>query len=71
LWIEFPIPGQVCDNLLNTQCPLDEGEEVLYRLGMPIPSITPNLDITVEVFLKNDNNDIVTCFGADITIRKN
>ncbi len=70
IWIPWPSPENVCDGLLNTECPLDENEEVSFRVKMSVPKLTPNLDTIAEAKITNDAGDVILCFRVDIQIRK-
>lgn len=44
--IPYPLPsevGDVCLNLLNTHCPLEENEPGVFRLAMPIEEKYPEV----------------------------
>lgn len=55
--------AKVCDNLLNgKKCPLKQGDEVTYALGITIPKIAPvGAKVLVQIRLTDDKKKGVVC----------
>ncbi|KAH8388195.1 hypothetical protein KR093_000105 [Drosophila rubida] len=65
--------GNVCGNLLHgAYCPLDAGEDVTYRLLLPVASNQPEVPTRLQVTLYDAENvdQVVACFLADTRIKK-
>ncbi|EDV90640.1 uncharacterized protein LOC6569602 [Drosophila grimshawi] len=65
--------SNVCMNLLHgAYCPLDAGEDVTYRLMLPIASNQPEVPTRLQVTLHDADNDdqLIACFLTDTRIRK-
>ncbi|XP_060648916.1 NPC intracellular cholesterol transporter 2 [Drosophila nasuta] len=65
--------GNVCQNLLHgAYCPLDAGEDVTYRLMLPVASNQPEVPTRLQVTLYDAENvdQVVSCFLADTRIKK-
>ncbi|KAH8311493.1 hypothetical protein KR044_006630, partial [Drosophila immigrans] len=65
--------GNVCQNLLHgAYCPLDAGEDVTYKLLLPVASNQPEVPTRLQVTLFDAENtdQVVSCFLADTRIKK-
>ncbi|XP_030559312.1 uncharacterized protein LOC115761623 [Drosophila novamexicana] len=74
--IPFELEAQrsnVCKNLLHgAYCPLDAGEDVTYRLLLPVASNQPEVPTRLQVSLHDaeQSDQVVACFLADTRVRK-
>lgn len=74
--IPFELDAQrsnVCQNLLHgAYCPLDAGEDVTYRLRLPLASNQPEVPTRLQVTLYDSEraNEVVACFMTDTRVRK-
>ncbi|XP_055380781.1 uncharacterized protein LOC129611593 [Condylostylus longicornis] len=70
--VPYKLPGDignVCLHLDNDQeCPLDAGEGATYLFSLPIGKY-PEIGVAVEVDIKNQNDQSVSCFIADIKVK--
>nr|AAX33733.1 MPA2 allergen [Periplaneta americana] len=68
--VEFQVPEQnACNSLLNSACPLEEGDMATYQLILPIEDYIPSVDVNVELSLiDTDTNDVVFCFSVDTQV---
>jgi hypothetical protein len=57
-----------CNTLVGTVCPLDENEDVVYRLSMKVPYV-PAVALAVELTLQNEFGDDITCFSVDLDVQ--
>ncbi|XP_034486368.1 uncharacterized protein LOC117790870 [Drosophila innubila] len=65
--------SDVCNNLLHgAYCPLDAGEDVTYRLMLPVASNQPEVPTRLQVTLHDAEkaDQVVACFLADTRVRK-
>ncbi|KAK9498023.1 hypothetical protein O3M35_003909 [Rhynocoris fuscipes] len=57
---DYPISRtDACLDIINGECPLDKGEEVTYRLQMPILSTFPKVSFQVEFSLISPDENVV------------
>ncbi|XP_017873361.1 PREDICTED: epididymal secretory protein E1 [Drosophila arizonae] len=74
--IPFELDAQrsnVCENLLHgAYCPLDAGEDVTYRLRLPVANTQPEVPTRLQVTLHDSErgNEVVACFMTDTRVRK-
>ncbi|KAK7789643.1 hypothetical protein R5R35_007709 [Gryllus longicercus] len=67
--IEYPLPDpNACNGLTNSECPLKDGEEVIYHLEMPILSIYPKVRVDLEFSFLDQNKQVVACFEVSGTV---
>lgn len=67
--------SNVCNNLLHgAYCPLDSGEDVTYRLLLPVtnnqPEVPTRLQVTLYDAEEQGGNQVVACFLADTRVKK-
>ncbi|XP_067007832.1 NPC intracellular cholesterol transporter 2 [Anabrus simplex] len=61
--IDYPLPQQDgCKSLTNSECPLAAGEEVTYRLEMPILEAYPLVTVDIQFTLVDQDKKAVECF---------
>ncbi|XP_037955976.1 NPC intracellular cholesterol transporter 2 [Teleopsis dalmanni] len=74
LTVPYDLPEEVsdvCSNLLyGAICPIDETEDVVYRLNFYIDYLYPEISVKVEVSLMDEDNESVACFNVDIKVKK-
>lgn len=64
----YPLPNSnVCEQLIEGECPLEEDEEFTYQLKMPILSIYPKISLGLTFTIYNDDGDI-TCFQVNCKV---
>lgn len=60
----------VCPNLMyGAYCPLYPTEDVTYLFVFPIGNY-PEISVKVEIYIEDQDGDIVSCFVCDIKVRK-
>ncbi|KAJ8711186.1 hypothetical protein PYW07_008428 [Mythimna separata] len=71
----LPIPFDIgelsatCNYLVNTYCPVEQGELVVYTLPLPIEEFMPvGTQLPIEIRILDDNNVGVTCSRMSIRI---
>ncbi|XP_058116335.1 ecdysteroid-regulated 16 kDa protein-like [Anopheles ziemanni] len=57
-----------CNFLQGSSCPLSAGEDVTYRLTMPILSIYPLVSLTIEIDVVDASNQSVACFFVNAQV---
>lgn len=61
----------VCSNLMyEAYCPLYATEDVTYLFLFPIASTYPEIGVNVEIYLVDQDEELVTCFKCDIKVKK-
>ncbi|XP_023302149.2 NPC intracellular cholesterol transporter 2 [Lucilia cuprina] len=61
----------VCSNLMyEAYCPLYDTEDVTYLFLFPIASTYPEISVNVEIYIVDQDEDLVTCFKCDIKVKK-
>uniref|UniRef100_A0A182JD17 MD-2-related lipid-recognition domain-containing protein n=1 Tax=Anopheles atroparvus TaxID=41427 RepID=A0A182JD17_ANOAO len=60
-----------CNFLQGSSCPLSAGEDVTYRLTMPVLSIYPLVSLSIEIDVQDANSQSVTCFVVDAQVVPN
>lgn len=72
--IPYELPEEVrdvCSNLrYDAYCPLYETEDVTYLFVFPIASAYPEISVTIEIYLVDQDEKMVTCFKCDIKVKK-
>ncbi|XP_046828899.1 NPC intracellular cholesterol transporter 2 homolog a-like [Vespa crabro] len=58
---EYPRP-EGCKDLINGECPLEKGELVTYTISMPILESYPNIRLSIEFSLLDENKNTQVCF---------
>jgi len=69
--IELPFNGcpvNACEHLDNGDCPIEEGEEVVYNMDLPIENFYPTIEITGKWRLIDDAGENWVCFEIPIKI---
>merc|ERR1711890_90549 len=69
--IELPFNGcpvNACENLSNGDCPVEEGEEFVYDMDLPIENFYPTIEITGKWRLIDDAGENFLCFEIPIKI---
>ncbi|XP_035736657.1 NPC intracellular cholesterol transporter 2 homolog a-like [Vespa mandarinia] len=67
---EYPHPD-ACEDLINSECPLEKGELVTYALTMSILKSYPNIRLEVEFSLLDENKNAQVCFIIEGKIKPN
>ncbi|XP_026293710.1 NPC intracellular cholesterol transporter 2-like [Frankliniella occidentalis] len=66
--INFPLKQKnACMSLTNAECPLDQYEEITYRLQLDIDSKYPSISLAAEVALQ-DKGKTMMCFRANLQV---
>ncbi|XP_069689076.1 NPC intracellular cholesterol transporter 2-like [Periplaneta americana] len=62
--VEYPLPQpDGCQSLVNSACPLEEGDGATYQLTLPVLSEYPKVPLTTEISLiDTDSGSVVMCF---------
>lgn len=72
--VPYELPADVanvCENLLDgASCPIDKGEDVVYKFHFYVDSYYPEIPVSVEVSLNDENGESVACFVCDIKVKK-
>ena len=69
--IELPFNGcnvNACDNLSTGDCPVEEGEMLVYDISIPILSVYPKLEITGKIMLKDNMGEDFLCITLPMKI---
>ena len=69
--IQYPLDqDDACAGIVNTQCPLEEGEDVEYTFDMFISPIFPKINLTLEFSLLDEDQDdsAFECFKVDLQL---
>ena len=53
---------------MDSECPLDEGEEVTYGLKMPILKVYPKVSLLLEFALIDSHNNVHSCFKINAKV---
>ncbi|XP_071454175.1 NPC intracellular cholesterol transporter 2 homolog a-like [Hetaerina americana] len=62
-WVDYPIGyDDACPHLSAGKCPLSPGDSATYDIQIPVLPSYPKISIEVEVTLKNENGDSLSCF---------
>ncbi|ALC46467.1 Npc2d [Drosophila busckii] len=71
--VPYELPDEVaavCPNLMyGAYCPLYPTEDVTYYFEFPIGEY-PEIGVKIEIYLVDQDHDIVTCFTCDIKVKK-
>ncbi|XP_055907235.1 uncharacterized protein LOC129942363 [Eupeodes corollae] len=63
--------ADVCKNLLyGAYCPLYAEEDVTYHIDLPLENNIPEVNVRCEVKILDSKKDVVSCFIADLKVRK-
>ncbi|XP_011159463.1 NPC intracellular cholesterol transporter 2 [Solenopsis invicta] len=63
---DYPYPEKdACKSLVDSECPLSEGDEATYNLKMPISKVYPSVTLTIEFGLIDENDNVQVCFKLD------
>lgn len=72
--VPYELPEEtknVCANLMyGAYCPLYPTEDVTYFFLFPVASNYPEISVNIEIYLVNQDSDILTCFKCDIKVKK-
>ena len=69
--IELPFNGchiNACDNLSTGDCAIQEGEELVYEMEIPILDAYPSIEIEGKWMLKDDSGEDFMCFSLPMKI---
>lgn len=69
--VPFEMPGDrqnACDWLVDSRCPLSEGEDVRYQLALPVEKSYPAVSLTVMLELVDQDDETVTCFTVQAKV---
>ncbi|XP_071454180.1 NPC intracellular cholesterol transporter 2 homolog a-like [Hetaerina americana] len=65
-WVDYPIGyDDACPHLSAGKCPLSPSDSATYDIQIPVLSSYPKISIQVEVTLKNENGDSLSCFQIE------
>lgn len=74
LTVPYELPANVsdvCSNLMyEAACPLYPTEDVTYLFLFPIANSYPEISANVQIYIVDQNEEIVTCFKCDIKVKK-
>ncbi|KFB34859.1 AGAP002804-PA-like protein [Anopheles sinensis] len=67
---DYPLGSNsaTCNFLQGSSCPLSAGEDVTYRLTMPILSIYPLVSLTIEIDVVDAAQQSVACFSVNAQV---
>ncbi|XP_075163447.1 Niemann-Pick type C-2d [Haematobia irritans] len=72
--VPYELPEEVsdvCSNLMHeAYCPLYPTEDVTYLFLFPVGSNYPEISVNIEIYLENQDHEILTCFKCDIKVKK-
>ena len=71
--IELPFngcPRDACDNLSTGDCSVEEGEELVYDMAIPILAAYPTIEIEGKWMLKDDSGEDFLCFRVPMKIEE-
>ncbi|XP_014232328.1 protein NPC2 homolog [Trichogramma pretiosum] len=61
--VNFPFPQKdACETLIGTSCPLIAGDNVTYKLTMPVARYYPQVSISIEFAFLDDAGQVAVCF---------
>merc|ERR1712002_519456 len=69
--IELPFNGcpiQACEHLDEGDCPVEEGESLVYDMDIPIENFFPTIEITGKWRLLDENGENFLCFTIPMKI---
>ena len=69
--IELPFngcPRDACDNLSTGDCSVEEGEELVYDMAIPILAAYPTIEIEGKWMLTDDSGENFLCFQVPMKI---
>ncbi|KAK3927409.1 NPC intracellular cholesterol transporter 2 [Frankliniella fusca] len=67
--INFPLKQKnACMSLTNAECPLDQFEEITYKLQLDIDAKYPSLSLAAEVALQDKSKKTMTCFKVSLQV---
>lgn len=67
--IEYPFPKpDACKSLSKGKCPLKKGDQLTYKLNMPISSGYPSVKMNIQFSLMDENNVSHVCFTMDCKV---
>merc|ERR1712062_553140 len=72
VWVPFPGDCPVpdgCAALEQGECPVEEGEEIVYDIALDIESFFPQISLDGKWTILDQNKDMIVCFTFPITIR--
>lgn len=72
MWMPWMLGNQskVCDNLLNgKKCPVEQDQEVTYKLNITIPRIAPvGTKVLVEIKVTDNTRTSIVCTRVQILV---
>ncbi|XP_026293781.1 NPC intracellular cholesterol transporter 2 homolog a-like [Frankliniella occidentalis] len=67
--VNFPLKQKnACMSLTNAECPLDQYEEITYKLELDIDSNYPNISPAVEIALQDESKKTMMCFRVNLQV---
>ncbi|TMW47358.1 hypothetical protein DOY81_007563 [Sarcophaga bullata] len=74
LTVPYELPDEVadvCSNLLyDATCPIYETEDVVYQFNFYIDTYYPEIPVTVEVSINDENDEPVACFICNVKVKR-
>ncbi|XP_029043830.1 NPC intracellular cholesterol transporter 2 homolog a-like [Osmia bicornis bicornis] len=59
---KYPLPQQnACRDLDKSECPLNKGDTVTYKLKMPIEKFYPKVSLTIQLNLIGEHSESQAC----------
>ncbi|XP_013100039.1 NPC intracellular cholesterol transporter 2 homolog a [Stomoxys calcitrans] len=72
--VPYELPDEVkdvCSNLMyGAYCPLYPTEDVTYFFLFPVSANYPEISVNIEIYLENQDGELLTCFKCDIKVKK-
>merc|ERR1711935_1178179 len=62
-------PVNACLNMVTGDCPVEEGEQLVYDMDIEILAIYPKIEILARWMLKDDSGDNFLCFEIPMKIQ--
>merc|ERR1712243_242024 len=69
--VELPFngcPKNACEHMLEGDCPVSVGEEMVYDMDIPIEPMYPTIEITGKWELFDENGEDFLCFNIPMKI---
>lgn len=72
--VPYELPAEVsnvCDNLMyGAMCPIDKTEDVVYEFNFYVEAHYPEISVSVQVSLEDEEGDSIACFVCSIKVKK-
>lgn len=63
--------ADVCSNLMyNATCPIDRTEDVVYAFNFYVDAYYPEISVSVQISLEDEDKESIACFICNIRVRK-